>query len=429
MTIICIIIFLCLSIWQYRVLTKNQHIIKSPIRDGELMICSGEEMFMIVLFATAFIGLSPVLSLRLAFLELLIVFAILRSKNRPIISLPIIVFIMFLAWLAIGLFYTPNVMFGFRMILKYIYPFLVFLLASCVVRDPVVFLQSGLMARKVATIGIVILFIPIISRFFGMILWYSAAYITGIISLIVFSFAMAEFSNEKKKNFIWGLVLCVFCLLATFRTDIFGTCVAIATYFLIKYRIKAVPFILAIGVAGLLMMFYIPSVKEKMFIDPDKASIEEYARLDIDQDNVQTNYRAFMWEDATDMFYDGHELMGSGTGRVQTWFYTEATDNRQGGQLHNDFLVIKCDNGDIGFWLFIASYIAILLHCMHLYKRSPSNIVRMAAIIAGASLMGVCVTMYSDNTLSYSMVTLSFPWGFYGMTLGLNKAFRNEQRC
>ena len=63
------------------------------------------------------------------------------------------------------------------------------------------------------------------------------------------------------------------------------------------------PFILAIGAAGLLMMFYIPSVKEKMFIDPDKASIEDYARLEIDQDNIETNYRKFMWEDATDMFY------------------------------------------------------------------------------------------------------------------------------
>lgn len=428
MTIVCIIIFLVLSIWQINILTKDKHIIRSPYREGELMICNSEEMFMIVLFATAFIGLTPVLSIRLAFLELLIVYVLFRSSNRPIISWPIIIFFIFLTWIVVGLFYTPNVMFGFRMIFKYIYPLLVCMLASTVVRDPAVFLQSGLMTRKVATIGIVLLFIPIISRFFGMILWYSAAYITGIISLIVFSVAMAEFSNEKKKNFIWGLILCGFCLLATYRTDIFGTCVAIATYFLIKYRIKAVPFILAIGAAGLLMMFYIPSVKEKMFIDPDKASIEDYARLEIDQDNVQTNYRAFMWEEATDMFYDGHELMGSGTGRVQTFFYTEATDSRRGGQLHNDFLVIKCDNGDIGFWLFIASYIAILLHCMHLYKRSPSNIVRMAAIIAGASLMGVCVTMYSDNTLSYSMVTLSFPWGFYGMTLGLNKAFKDEQR-
>lgn len=428
MTIVCIIIFLCLSIWQIRILTKDKHIIRSPYREGELMICNREEMFMIVLFATAFIGLTPVLSIRLAFLELLIVYVLFRSSNRPIISFPIIIFFIFLTWIVVGLFYTPNVIFGVRMIFKYIYPLLVFMLASTVVRDPAVFLQSGLITRKLATIGIVLLFIPIISRFFGPILWYVAAYITGIISLIVFSFAMAEFSNEKKKNFIWGLVLCGFCLLATFRTDIFGTCVAIATYFLIKYRLRAIPFILAIGVAGLLMMFYIPSVKEKMFIDPDKASIEEYARLDIDQENVQTNYRKFMWEDATDMFYDGHELMGSGTGRVQTFFYTEATDARQGGQLHNDFLVVRCDNGDIGLWLFIASYIAILLHCMYLYKRSPSNIVRMAAIIAGASLMGVFVTMYSDNTLSYSMVTLSFPWGFYGMTLGLNKALKDEQR-
>lgn len=163
-----------------------------------------------------------------------------------------------------------------------------------------------------------------------------------------------------------------------------------------------------------------------MFIDPDKANIVDYMTFNIDENNVQTNMRKFMWEDATKRFYNGHELVGSGTGRVQTFFYTEATDARKGGQLHNDFLVLRCDNGQIGFWLFILSYVAILLHCIQLYHRSPHDIVRIAALLSGSSLIGVFVTMFSDNTLSYSMVTLSFPWGFYGMTLGLNKRYKDE---
>lgn len=426
MTVVCILFFLILSIWQIKIVTTRTHYVKSPYCKYDMMQCNSTEMLMIVLFATAYIGLSPVLALRLAFLEVLVVYGLMRSKHRAVYSPPIILFFVFLAWIVVGLYYTPNVMFGVRMIFKYIYPLLIALFASSVVSDEEVFMKSGMMARKVATFGIVTLFLPGVSMITGSIFWYAAAFITGLIPVIMFSFALADFNFERKKNLRWGLFLCIFCVLAAFRTDIFGTCLAIATYSLIKYRLKAVPYVAIMGLTGLLVMFYVPSIKSKMFIDPDKANIVDYMTFNIDENNVQTNMRKFMWEDATERFYKGHELVGSGTGRVQTFFYTEATDARQGGQLHNDFLVLRCDNGQIGFWLFVISYVAILLHCIQIYHRSPYVIVRMAALVAGSSLIGVFVTMFSDNTLSYSMVTLSFPWGFYGMTLGLNKRLRYE---
>ena len=87
--------------------------------------------------------------------------------------------------------------------------------------------------------------------------------------------------------------------------------------------------------------------------------------------------------------------------------------------MHNDLLVLKCDNGLVGIVLFGLAYFAVTLHCIIIYHKCLNPYTRMAALVAGASLMGVFVTMYSDNTLSYSMVTLSFPWGFYGMALGL----------
>lgn len=426
MTLVCILVFFILSMWQIKIVTTGTHYVKSPYCEQDTMKCNSGEMLMIVLFATAYIGLGPVLSLRLAFLEILVLYALMRSENRAIFSPHIIIFFVFLVWIVIGLLYTPNKMFGVRMILKYIYPLLIALFASSVVRDGEVFMKSGMMARKVATVGIVMIFLPGLSMLNGSIFWYSAAFITGLIPVIMFSFALADFNYERKKNLRWGLFLCVFCILAAFRTDIFGTCVAIATYSLIKYRLKAVPYVALMGLIGLLVMFYVPSIKSKMFINPDKANIVDYMTFNIDENNVRTNMRKFMWEDATKRFYKGHELVGSGTGRVQTFFYTEATDARKGGQLHNDFLVLSCDNGQIGFWLFIFSYVAILLHCIQLYHRSPHDIVRMAALVSGSSLIGVFVTMFSDNTLSYSMVTLSFPWGFYGMTLGLNKRYKDE---
>lgn len=418
-TIICIAIFIVFSLWLLYMLYKDSVTVKLPREKNFAISCTGPEAAVIAMFATGWIGLSPVISIRLGFLELLCLLGFIRCRNKIIYSGPLKLYTAFLLWVIIGIFYSTSLNFGLRMTLKYLYPFLLCLLCSKVVNDGNTFITAGLWGRFVGTIGIILLFIPFVSSLVSSLLWYVAAFITGLISFIIFSFALADFGVNKKNNIWWGILLCFPCIIAVFRTDIFGTAVAMSFFFLIKYKLKAVPVIAFIGTLGLFSMFYIPSIKNKMFIEPEKVTLTDFISGEVNEDDVQTNMRKFMWEDATERFYDGNKLIGSGTGRVQTFFYTEATDARRGGQLHNDFLVLCCDNGQIGFWLFILSYVAIFVHCMKLYYRSPNPYSQMAALVAGTSIMGVFVTMFSDNTLSYSMVTLSYPWGFYGMALGM----------
>lgn len=420
-TIICIITFLGLSVWELKLLFADSVMMRLPYGSRQMMRLNGYEALVIIMFATAYIGLTPVLAIRLGFLELLCLIAILRCPEKKIISPPMIVFFVFLIWIIIGIFYTPNKEFGVRMLLKYIYPLLLALFTAQVVRSGEVFVTAGLWSRRIVTVGIGLMMLPGMKLVTGIFFWFHAALVTSLITMVIFSFALVEFSDEKRRNMWWGLALCVPCFFFVYRTDIFGTAVALSSLFLVKYRLKAVPIIAAIGILGLCSMFYIPAVKNKMFINPNKVTMTDYLTGNIDENNIQTNMRKFMWEDATEKFYDGHELTGSGTGRIQTFFYTEATDARRGGQLHNDFLALKCDNGLIGLGLLFLTYGAVLLHCMILYRKSLSPYTKMASLVAGASMIGVFVTMYSDNTLSYSMVTLSFPWGFYGMALGLKE--------
>jgi hypothetical protein len=63
----------------------------------------------------------------------------------------------------------------------------------------------------------------------------------------------------------------------------------------------------------------------------------------------------------------------------------------------------------------------IFFHALKVYWSTDSPALQLCAIVAGASMMGVFVTLYSDNTVNYSMATLSMPYGFYGMMLGLQK--------
>ena len=64
---------------------------------------------------------------------------------------------------------------------------------------------------------------------------------------------------------------------------------------------------------------------------------------------------------------------------------------------------------------------------MTYWRNEGIPILRLCAIVAGASMAGVFVTLYSDNAVNYSMATLSMPYGFYGMMLGLNKHYSEDE--
>ena len=78
-----------------------------------------------------------------------------------------------------------------------------------------------------------------------------------------------------------------------------------------------------------------------------------------------------------------------------------------------------CDNGVIGILLFGGSFLFLLFHCFLVYQNPTYDAgVRICAIVAGASAAGTLLTMYTDNVINYTMATLSYPCGFYGMMLG-----------
>lgn len=427
MTFIAILIFVILTVWELKLFFTPQIEWRMPYGSRSTIRLSGKEALIILMFATAYIGLAPVLSLRLGFLELLCIVGAIMVSSRVKLSWPMWLFVIFIAWEIIGLTFTPSKSYGIRMILKYIYPFLFAIFAARVVKDGVVMVSSAMWARRIATIAVYLTLIPPLKLIVGQLFWFHAALTTSIITMAIFSFAMVEFSDEKKKNLFWGLFFCLPCFILVYRTDIFGTVIALATFFVLKYRVKGLPIAASIGILGLCSMFYIPTVKNKMFYRPNEVTMMDYVAGNYDENNIRMNGRKQGWENVEKWFYNNHKAVGSGTGRVQYYFYEEAPGWQRGGQLHNDFLVLKCDNGMIGLILFGLSYFAVTLHCIYLYHKGRNTYTRMAAMVAGASLMGVFVTMYSDNTLSYSMCTLSFPWGFYGMALGIENAdHKNE---
>lgn len=408
----------------YKWLMSGAGYLKNPFDRNQLMRLDGPEMFWILTFATGLLafsapGVLDLSALRLFVLEIFCLVGLFRVKRKPIWSTACVLYTLFMLWLCIGLAYTPSPVYGIRVIMKYAYSLLIILFASAAVRHAEVFLKAAIAARTVAIVSIVVAFIPFMGMFIKGVFWYVTAEAINYISMFVFSLALFYFTNEKKKNLLLSILFVLPCILWVFRTSIVGTTLAFMAFMVFRYKLKAMPAIVGVLILLLAAVFYIPALREKMFFDEGSVGIEQVGSGEISMDNINTSGRSAMWEWSLDNFFIGHELTGRGTGNLQETFYS--------GQhpflvkvVHNDYVQMLCDNGLIGLILFGASFLCAIIHCFMVYNnKRHDTIIRLCAIVAGASMVGTVFTLYTDNVINYSMATISYPCGFYGMMLGL----------
>ena len=424
--------FIAITGLGYKWLTAREGYLKNPLDRTQLMRLDGPEMFWILTFATGLLafaapGTLNLMALRLWVLEIFCFVGLFVVKRKPIWSVASILYLVFILWLCIGLVYTPSPMYGLRVIMKYVYVLLIMLFASAAVRYVEVFLKAAIAARTVAIISIAVAFIPFVGKLFPGVFWYGTAEAINYISMFIFSLALFYFTNEKKKNLLLSILFVLPCILWVFRTSIVGTTLALMTFMFFKYKLKALPVMVVVLVLFLVAIFYIPAVREKMFFDDSSASISQVESGEISMDNINTNGRSAMWAWCLGKFYTGHELAGCGTGNLQETFYSLRHPFGTIKICHNDYVQILCDNGLIGLILFGASFLCAVFHCFIIYNsRRYDMAIRLCAIVAGASMTGTLLTLYTDNVINYSMATISYPCGFYGMMLGMLAKYKQQ---
>lgn len=426
------IYFLAITICGYRFLKSDGGLVKGALDREKILHYSGPELFWCLTFSTGLLALSgnvgiDLMAVRLLMLEILCVIGLSTVADRPVWTPALRIYLIYLLWLFIGCFYGPSWAYGIRVILKYTYPLLLCLFASAAVRDAEVFLKSSRLARMVALISVIFAFVPFIGLLIPGVFWYATARAINYISIMIFSLGLFYFTSgpERRRNLFYAILFILPCFMWVFRTSIMGSLVAIMTFYFIKYRLRSLPIIAAIILAGVIAVFTIPSLKKKMFKTGTKnATIENFQEGGIGMDQVETNAREGMWTFLENRFYKEHELIGSGTASVQNYMYT----HRVFGGLrvpHSDFVQMKCDNGLIGIFIYACIPLLIFFHAFRTYWGTDIPIIRLSALVAGASMIGVFVTCYSDNVVNYSMCTLSMPYGFYGMMLGLKTHYES----
>lgn len=417
--------FLIFSYYCLKFLMSTGVQMKSPFDRTQKILFDGPEACWIIMFSTGLLAFQTawvvdIMALRLLMLEILCIIGMLVVKRQPVWTIPLLLYAAYLLWIIIGCTYSPAPAYGFRVFLKYLFPLLMALFASAATRHVETFLKAGKGALLMAFISFIIAIIPDGPSYFPGVFWYSTARAINYISMFVFALMLFFYTDEKRKYLFYALVFFVPCFIWVYRTSIMGSIVALSAFLIIKLKARSIPFILGIFIAGIIAVFAIPSLHNKMFKKETKVTLEQFEEGEITMEHVETNARAAMWEYLEKRFYQKHKLIGSGTGTVQEHMYTHKLF---GGLTvpHSDFVQQRCDNGLIGMYLYALMVLAVFIHCFRTYWAYGSIPIKMCALTAGASMAGTFVTLYSDNVVNYSMCTLSMPFGFYGMMLGLIK--------
>lgn len=428
------IYFLIITILGVKFLFMKQDIIVHPLNKKKKIVVDGPELFWILTFATGLLafsapGILDLMAIRLLILEIFLMVGVFIVKRRPQWNAVSISYLVYIIWLIIGLSYSPAPIYGLRTILKYLYPFLIMLFASAAVRHKEVFIKAGLGARVIAIISIGVYFIPMVSLLMPGVFWSGTASAIHYIPMCTFSLALFYHGGKDKKDILLTILFMLPCILWVFRTSIMGTALALMAFFFFKYRLKALPVIFGILLLFIISIFTIPSVKEKMFkYKKENATVQDLRSGEISFDDINSNGRFAMWEWSFKRYFHHKELVGSGTGNLQYVFYTEKHPFLPMRICHNDYVQILCDGGLISLILFGGSFLLLIFHSFRTYQNKKYSIaIRICAITAGASATGMLLTLYTDNVVNYTMATLSYPCGFYGMMLGLIEGYKKEK--
>ncbi len=429
--IVNLIIFLVLNAYFFIYMMRYSARLKNPINSSQYLLIEGTEMFFILLFSTGILALSSaggghgagagfnLQAIRLLLLEVALVLSLFFTREKPKWGVGTVMYLVYIIWIVLSLTWCSSIEYGIRYILKYIYPFIIMLAASAIVRDEPIFLSLCVWARRVAIISVLMGYVPFISALFGGTFWYITALDLNYATISVISFALYYSYGKDKKDLLLGILFVIPSILTVHRSGMLASFSALAVFMFFKHKWISLPYIAAVAAAALAIVFYVPSVHDKMFWKDteNELTISDVRAGTIEEDDIRNNGRKALWASLEAEFYQGHEMRGSGIGSCQKYLYDRPNMVKQS---HGDFVQMRCDTGLIGFWLYMAVALAVLVHCFFVCLTSyMPNHVKCCAMMAAAGMVGCYAAMYSENVVTYTMASTGYPFALYGVMLGM----------
>jgi hypothetical protein len=390
-------------------------------------IVDGTQYLVLFIMATGIVACGDWMADRLMMNIIVIFLALFVSRNRLVFGWTAMAYFLFLSWLVIAIFYSPVKSFGFRVLLKYLFPVLIMLYVTKMTLTPQFYLKILKVTLWVGLFGLlwflVLGRIPLIGGIISSVIFWGPGILDFFPVTITISFAMYSYT-KKRKYLIYVVLFAIPSILMLNRTGLLAASISIVVFAVVRYKVKSIPYVI-LGVSIFIgTILYVPAFRDKMFKKQMTSDEIVEKRETMTEDDINSNGRFAMWKWSKKQYYEGHELIGSGLGVLQERFYSQNHPFAPIRIVHNDYLQLMCDTGLIGLYLYILVMASLVIHSFIIYfHRGKVFIVRFAALISGVSLAGMASTLYTDNVVNYTLMTLTYPYALYGLMLNLNRRY------
>lgn len=423
-TIICLIAMIILFYKPLKTYTKGGDLIAPhPFDEDKDISISFELYFLVYSVMTAMVFLGPYSLVKYAYWILFLGFLALNRlelKGGPIVM----TYILFLAWCVISaLFISSTKMAALMMIIKYSLPLFYLWLGYTAINDS----DDLLYFMKKATIGMCVYALIIggfsakfLTPLYGFLnfttgLFISYASLADYFSgLIVIPIGLFLITNDKKWIYA-SLWILLSTLLETVRTGLGGIFLASSFLLFTMFRGKAVPWIAGLSFAAVLVVFTVPSFRDKMFKD-ENVTMSTFSVEQANFDHIQSNARETIWDMNMSRFYYPSKITGSGLGSVSN--FMKSTTLTQLEQVHSDYVQILCDLGLIGLILWGIFVLTTIINVIRTaWSSSSPFVVKLAGGMALGSCAGIFFSMAFDNVVTTAQQSLVLPFIMIGIYL------------
>lgn len=429
-TLINLVAFFALTWYAIRLLFSTPSYV--TLAKGAKVLLSGREKFLLLTILTGMLRFSDFSATRLMIWIILILAAFFLYRRPPKITLVTSLYITFILWILLSFFWTADIGYGFRTSLKYIYALLIMLFAATFVRSrEFIFIAMKwlIITAFVYSIflgGLMTGVLGVWSFYVQGLFWPMSTLNDYLAMMSGLSFLMWWRTGEKKYLFLIGWFF-LSAVLQSVRTGLLGIFLVIAIASYMRYRLLALPYLAAIALSALISVLFIPQVRDKMFYDPSAVqSIEDLQGVETTQ--IDSNGRFAMWEWTLKKLYDPNPLVGSGIGTTQYTYYETNHPFAPIRVIHNDYVQMLSDNGNIGLGLYALFVILASLSAYREIHSKKPEYLKNTAFLVITSFTAVSTTMMTDNVVLYVLAVFSYPFIFFGLLIAYRRIYAEDMR-
>ncbi|MFZ2969252.1 MAG: O-antigen ligase family protein [Sulfuricurvum sp.] len=400
------------------------------------VLLTGREKFLVLTMATGMVETNVDLAgINLSALRLmvwigLVLLSFFLYRKSPKFNFLIVLYTLYTLWLLISFSWALNSGYAFRGFLKYLYPLLIMMFAATFVhsRD---FIYVAIRWLLISSITYSILLGGFMTDVLHIWSFYAEGMFWPMSTLadylgIMSGLAFLLWWRTKQSRYLW-LIGWFFLssVLQSVRTGLLAVFLTLGFAFYLRYRAKAIPYIMGLIFLAVMSVLFVPQVREKMFYDSSKVSnVNDLSSVDSSQ--IDSNGRFAMWGWTLGRLYDPQPLMGSGIGSAQYIFYETNHPFAPIKVIHNDYVQILADTGQVGLVLYaLFVIISSLSAARHVNNQTPEYLL-LPSFLVVTSFTSASTTMMTDNVVLYVLAVLSMPFIFVGIMIAYRRMYYRD---